>query len=105
MSGVALGIAAAVGATVTAVSSVQQSSAQKKSLAMQERAQKEATAAARSQQRESQQREAMVSRRQPDVAGIMQAAQKDGGSGTMLTGPMGANAAATSLGKTSLLGG
>ena len=108
MSGVAIGIsaaAAAVSAGIAGVSAVQQNKAQKRGLAMQERAQNEASAQARSQQRESQQREAMANRREPDVAGIMQAAQKDGGSGTMLTGPMGANAAATSLGKSSLLGG
>jgi hypothetical protein len=108
MSGVAIGIsaaAAAVSAGIAGVSAVQQNQAQKKSLGMQEKAQNEAMASARSQQRESQMRESMANRRQPDVAGIMQAAQKEGAAGTMLTGPMGANAAATSLGKTSLLGG
>lgn len=98
-------IAAGASAAIAGASAIQQSSAQRKSLGMQERAQNEAAAAARSQQRESQMRESMANRRQPDVAGIMQAAQKEGASGTMLTGPMGANAAATSLGKTSLLGG
>ncbi len=59
------------------------------------------------QQRRSEQRMAGAAQREPDVQGIMAAAQQAAGgpTSTMLTGPMGVNPQELSLGRSTLLGG
>lgn len=77
-------------------------------MAQQKKAQNAAAAEARSQQRRSQQAMSAANRAEPNVAGIMGAAESGGAGGpasTMLTGPMGVNPQDLQLGRSSLLGG
>ena len=105
---VALIGAAAVGAAglgYTIASGEDAKRKQANALSKQESAQKQAVNAAEGQRKQSEMAINQANRRQPDVAGIMQAASKDAESGTMLTGPTGVDPNSLSLGKSTLLGG
>jgi len=81
---------------------------QKQALRKQAGAQEQARMEARSQQRQSDEAMGRASRKTPDTGGIMAAASQaaqGGPSSTMLTGPMGVDPNALSLGKNTLLGG
>lgn len=76
-------------------------------LGRQQNAQTQAVNAAQGQRKQSEMAVNQANRRQPDVAGIMQAASaasSGGGAGTMLTGPTGVDPNSLALGKSSLLG-
>ena len=81
--------------------------AQRQALKEQQRAQAEQAARAAIQQRRSEQAMAGAARREPNVQGIMAAAQETAGgpTSTMLTGPMGVNPQDLNLGRSTLLGG
>jgi hypothetical protein len=104
----ALAAGAAAGAGATAYSAVSSSQAQDYAARQQKKAQDAAAAKARTEQRRSQQAMAAANRAEPDVAGIMGAAQSGAAGGpasTMLAGPTGVNPQELQLGRTSLLGG
>lgn len=81
--------------------------AQRQALREQQRAQQEQAARASIQQRRSEAAMAGAARREPDVQGIMAAAQQTQGgpTSTMLTGPMGVSPQDLNLGRSTLLGG
>ena len=81
--------------------------AQRQALGEQQRAQAEQAARAAIQQRRSEAAMAGAARREPDVSGIMAAAQETAGgpTSTMLTGPMGVSPQDLNLGRSTLLGG
>lgn len=81
--------------------------AQQEAMSEQKRAQAQQAAQAAMQQRRSEQRMAGAAQREPDVQGIMAAAQQTQGgpTSTMLTGPTGINPQELSLGRSTLLGG
>lgn len=86
--------------------------AQQRSLSLQaeqnkimQKAQTDALASAKAQQKASEKAIAVANKKSPDVGGILKAAAAiGGGSGTMLTGPMGITPDKLSLSKKSLLG-
>ena len=81
--------------------------AQRQALGEQQRAQAAEAARASMQQRRSEQAMAGAARREPNVQGIMAAAQETAGgpTSTMLTGPMGVSPQDLNLGRSTLLGG
>lgn len=97
MSGAVTAIA--VGAlAVSAYSSHQQASAQKK-------AQNQAVAQAEKQQKQAEREFNRANQKKPDLAGIMQNNRRAGEAGsTMLTGSQGVDPGGLSLGKSTLLG-
>jgi hypothetical protein len=101
--------AAAVTATAYSIyAGEEQSKKQGEALGQQRQAQAEATKAAEKQQATAEQNVNKANSKQPDAGAILSAATqaaKGGPAGTMLTGPMGVNAADLSLGKSTLLGG
>lgn len=98
---------AAVASTAySAYSGERSASMQRQALASQEQAQTEAAGKAKRQERLSEQAQNAANRKQPDISAIMKSAQSaQGGTGTMLTGPMGVDPNSLSLGKSTLLGG
>lgn len=100
-------IAGAVGTGASIIAGEQGRKQQKAALGEQQRAQEQQAARASMQQRRSEQRMAGAARREPDVQGIMAAAQETAGgpTSTMLTGPMGVNPQDLNLGRSTLLGG
>ena len=107
IAGIAAGVAAA-GTSYAVVAGERGASMQQQAMNQQKKAQDAAAASARSQQRRSQQAMAAANRAEPNVAGIMGAAESGGAGGpasTMLTGPMGVNPQDLQLGRSSLLGG
>lgn len=105
IAGIAAGIAAA-GTSYSIVAGEQGKKAQKQAMQRQERAQAETAQRAAMQQRRSQEAMMRSTQEQPDVAGIMAAAQESaaGPSATMLTGPQGVDPSQLSLGRSTLLG-
>jgi len=81
--------------------------AQRQATREQQRAQAQQVAQAAMQQRRSEAAIAGAARREPDVQGIMAAAQQAAGgpTSTMLTGPMGVSPQDLNLGRSTLLGG
>ncbi len=107
-----MGVTAAVAAVTATAYSIysgeRAADKQDEALSQQRQAQAEAKQTAQTQQRRAEQAQNAANRKQPDVAGIMQAAGQGAGggpSGTMLTGPTGVDPNALSLGKNTLLGG
>ena len=100
-------IAGAVGTGASIIAGEQSRKQQKAALGEQQRAQAQQAAQAAMQQRRSEQRMAGAARREPDVQGIMAAAQQTQGgpTSTMLTGPMGVSPQDLNLGRSTLLGG
>lgn len=100
-------IAGAVGTGASIIAGEQGRKQQKAALGEQQRAQQEQAARAAIQQRRSEQAMAGAARREPNVQGIMAAAQETAGgpTSTMLTGPMGVNPQDLNLGRSTLLGG
>lgn len=100
--------AAAAGTGYAVYAGEEGKKAQKEAANKQEQAQNKAVADAQAQQRRNEMESNMASRKQPDMAQIMQDATKSaagGPSATMLTGPAGVNPGVLNLGKSSLLGG
>lgn len=107
LAAVAVG-AIAVGTGYSIYSGERAAGQQKEALRKQAGAQEQAKMEAISQERQSSEAMGRANRKQPNVAGIMAAssqAAQGGPSGTMLTGPMGVDPNALSLGKNTLLGG
>ena len=107
-----MGVTAAVAAVTATAYSIysgeRAAEKQDQALNQQKQAQAEAKQTAQQQQKRSEMAQNAANRKQPDVAGIMQAAGQGlqgGASGTMLTGPTGVDPNALSLGKNTLLGG
>ena len=100
-------IAGAVGTGASIIAGEQGRKQQKAALGEQQRAQQEQAARAAIQQRRSEAAMAGAARREPDVSGIMAAAQETAGgpTSTMLTGPMGVSPQDLNLGRSTLLGG
>ena len=98
---------AAAGTAYSVVSGEQAKKAQQDAMGEQKRAQAQQAAQAAMQQRRSEQRMAGAAQREPDVQGIMAAAQQTQGgpTSTMLTGPMGVSPQDLNLGRSTLLGG
>lgn len=106
IAGVAAGIAAA-GTSYAIVAGEQGKSAQERAMQEQRRSQQRAAMEAEKQASASEAAMRRASAREPDVAGIMAAAQQTaagGPSATMLTGPQGIDPSQLSLGRSSLLG-
>lgn len=81
---------------------------QGEAMSQQRQAQAEAKTVAEKQQQTAEQNVNRANAKSPDAGAILSAATqaaKGGPAGTMLTGPMGVNAADLSLGKSTLLGG
>ena len=75
---------------------------------MQEDAQKQSVVQAQQQATQVDQANNNANKKQPNVSGILSAAQqaaKGGVGGTMLTGPQGVDPSTLTLGKSTLLGG
>lgn len=107
LAAIAVGTAA-VGTAYSIYSGERGAAQQRQALKKQAGAQEQAKMDAISQERRSAEAEGRASRKQPNVAGIMDAAgqaAQGGPSGTMLTGPTGVDPNALSLGKNTLLGG
>lgn len=108
-----MAVSAIVGAMVVGTgysiySGERAASQQKQALRKQAGAQEQARMEARSQQRQSDEAMGRAQRKTPDTGGILAAASQaaqGGPSSTMLTGPMGVDPNALSLGKNTLLGG
>lgn len=107
-----MGVTAAVAAVASVGYSIysgeRAAEKQSEALSQQKQAQAEAKQTAQQQQKRSEMAQNAANRKQPDVAGIVQAAgqgSQGGASGTMLTGPTGVDPNALSLGKNTLLGG
>ena len=100
-------IAGAVGTGASIIAGEQGRKQQKAALGEQQRAQADQAKRAAMQQRRSEQAMAGAARREPNVQGIMAAAQETAGgpTSTMLTGPMGVNPQDLNLGRSTLLGG
>lgn len=105
---IGMAAAAAAGAGASTYGAVSSSQAQDYAARQQKKAQDAAAAKARTEQRRSQQSMAAANRAEPDVAGIMGAAESGAAGGpasTMLAGPTGVNPQDLQLGRSSLLGG
>ena len=100
-------IAGAVGTGASIIAGEQGRKQQKAALGEQQRAQADQAKRAAMQQRRSEQAMAGAARREPNVQGIMAAAQETAGgpTSTMLTGPTGVNPQDLNLGRSTLLGG
>ena len=98
---------AAAGTAYSVVSGEQAKKAQQDAMGEQKRAQAEQAQQAAAQQARSERRMAVAAQREPNVQGIMAAAQQTQGgpSSTMLTGPTGVNPQDLALGRSTLLGG
>ena len=106
--GVTAAVAAVTATAYTIYSGERAAEKQDQALNQQKQAQAEAKQTAQQQQKRSEMAQNAANRKQPDVAGIMQAAgqgSQGGPTGTMLTGPTGVDPNALSLGKNTLLGG
>lgn len=85
----------------------EQQKLQEKALVQQQTAQAEAKAATEAQAKSSEMAINAATKKAPDISSIMEQAgesSKGGATSTMLTGPMGIDTTALSLGKKSLLG-
>lgn len=100
-------IASAVGTGASIIAGEQGRKQQKQALGEQKRAQADQAKRAAMQQRRSEQAMAGAAQREPNVQGIMAAAQETAGgpTSTMLTGPTGVNPQDLALGRSTLLGG
>ena len=100
-------IAGAVGTGASIIAGEQGRKQQKQALGEQQRAQADQAKRAAMQQRRSEQAMAGAAQREPNVQGIMAAAQETAGgpTSTMLTGPTGVNPQDLALGRSTLLGG
>lgn len=77
----------------------------KKANALQEEAIKQATAASKATADAATQAANRANQKRPNAQALLEANQKPGQSGTMLTGPWGLDPTKLQLGKTTLLGG
>lgn len=111
MSGVALGVMAAAAVVGTGYSIYAGEEGRRKqsaALDQQRQAQAQAVESAKKQEKISEENINKANSKQPDTAAIISAANQganQGAAGTMLTGPMGIDPSALSLGKNTLLGG